>query len=109
MRRVSDELSNDRTDRVSIRGRCVFALVMFLIAIVPVTEIAEAVGPGAPPCPGATYSVVSGDSWSRIASRAKVKMSELLAANAATTTTVIHPGQTVCLPGGAVNAAPTTV
>jgi len=96
-------------------GRRLFAVVMFAIGIVPATAIAKAVGPTQPACPGATYSVVSGDSWSRIASRQKVTMTALMNANGATAATVIHPGQTVCLPGAALptpvapaTTAPTT-
>jgi murein DD-endopeptidase MepM/ murein hydrolase activator NlpD len=71
---------------------------MFAIGIVPVTEIANAGAAWKPPaCPGATYSVVGGDSWSKIASRTHITMSALLNANKATTATVIHPGQTLCL------------
>jgi LysM repeat protein len=90
------------------RGRWLFAIVMFMIGIVPIAEIAKALAP-APACPAATYSVVSGDSWSRIASVTKVPMTSLMNANSATTATVIHPGQTLCLPGAASAAvAPTT-
>src|SRR3954447_14959953 len=89
----------------SKRSRWLFAIVMFAIGIVPATAIAKAVGPAQPACPGATYSVVSGDSWNRIASRQSVSMTSLMNANGATTATVIHPGQTLCLPG---TAAPTT-
>src|SRR4051794_22132675 len=54
-----------------------------------------------------TYTVASGDAWSTIASRAKVSMKSLLAANNATTSTLLLPGKTVCLPVGAtVPAAP---
>ena len=90
------------------RGRWLFAMVMFLIGIVPATEFAKAVGPAKPGCPGATYSVVSGDGWSRIASKSKVSMAALMSANGATTSTVIHPGQTLCLPSGAVAVSATT-
>jgi LysM repeat protein len=80
------------------RSRWLFAMVMFVLGIVPVAEIAKAVAPWKPPaCPGATYSVVKGDSWSRIASRAHITMPALLNANKATTSTMIHPGQTLCL------------
>ena len=99
-----------RRVRRRTRGRWLFAIVMFAIGIVPVTEIARAVGPAnVPACPGATYSVVSGDSWSRIASRAsRSRMTALMNANKATTATVIHPGQTLCLPANAAPPAPTT-
>lgn len=92
----------------SVRGRCLFALIAFLIGIVPVTQIAKAVAPASVSCPGQTYSVVKGDSWSLIASRSKVKMPDLLNANHATTATIIHPGQTLCLPVAAPVTPPTT-
>jgi murein DD-endopeptidase MepM/ murein hydrolase activator NlpD len=75
---------------------------------VPVAAIAQAVAPSGPACPGATYTVTSGDSWYRISTNAKVTMTALMNANGATTATVIHPGQTLCLPGGATPAATTT-
>ncbi len=90
------------------RGRWLFAIVMFLIGIVPATQIAKAVSPAKPACPGATYSVVSGDSWYRIASQSKVSMTALMTANGATTATVIHPGQTLCLPSGTSPVSVTT-
>ena len=45
-----------------------------------------------------TYTIVSGDSWSSIASRAKITMKALLAANNATASTVLLPGKNLCLP-----------
>jgi Peptidase family M23/LysM domain len=110
MRPVSDMSTEAMARNASTRGRWLVATVMFAIGIVPVAEIARAVAPSnAPACSGATYSVVSGDSWSRIASRANISMTALLNANGATTATVIHPGQTLCLaPAAAVPAAPVT-
>jgi Peptidase family M23/LysM domain len=106
MPHVSEQV--DRAGTRTSSTRWLFAIVMFAIGIVPVTEIATAVGPSsAPACPGATYSVVSGDSWSKIASRSGVSMTSLMNANKATTATVIHPGQTLCLPASAA-ATPTT-
>jgi len=56
-----------------------------------------------------TYTVVKNDAWSTIASRAKVSLKDLLAANGATTSTLLLPGKTICLPTGAtVPAAPAT-
>jgi LysM repeat protein len=55
-----------------------------------------------------TYTIVSGDAWSSIASRAKVTMKALLAANNATVNTMLLPGQTICLPAGAVAPGPPT-
>jgi LysM repeat protein len=53
-----------------------------------------------------TYTIVSGDAWSSIASRAKVTMKALLAANSATVNTVLLPGKSICLPPGAVDPGP---
>src|SRR4249920_3519745 len=105
MRSVSDERSGGTACGPSASLRWLFAITMFMIGIVPVSQIAKAVGP-AKSCPGATYTVVSGDSWSLIASHANVKMAALVTANGATTATVIHPGQTLCLPPTAA-ATPT--
>ena len=57
------------------------------------------------PCP-LPYTVVKNDAWSTIASRAKVSMKSLLAANGATINTLLLPGKTICLPVGAVAPAP---
>jgi LysM repeat protein len=53
-----------------------------------------------------TYTIASGDAWSSIASRAKVTMKALLAANNATVSTVLLPGKSICLPAGAVDPGP---
>jgi hypothetical protein len=53
-----------------------------------------------------TYKIVKGDSWSSIASRAKVSMKSLLAANGATVNTLLLPGKIICLPSGATAPAP---
>ena len=105
---VCDEFSGRGTARPSTRRRWLFAVVVFAIGVVPVTAIAKAVAPSGPACPGATYTVISGDSWYRISTNAKVTMTALMNANGATTATVIHPGQTLCLPGGATPAVTTT-
>ncbi len=58
---------------------------------------------------GLTYTIAKGDAWSTIASRAKVSMKSLLAANNATVNTLLLPGKTICLPAGAVDpGTPTT-
>ena len=109
MRHVSEQHNGVGARKASTRSRWIFATLMFAIGVVPVTEIAMAAGTSsAAACPGATYSVVSGDSWSRIASRVKVTMSSLMNANAATAATVIHPGQTLCLPSGTLAATTAT-
>jgi LysM repeat protein len=53
-----------------------------------------------------TYTIVKNDTWSTIASRAKVTMKSLLAANDATVNTLLLPGKNVCLPDGAVAPGP---
>jgi LysM repeat protein len=53
----------------------------------------------------ATYTVVKGDAWSTIATRAKVAMKDLLAVNNATIQSVLLPGKDICLPAGAVAPA----
>jgi len=103
---VSAQVDGAAPRTASTRGRWLFAIVMFAVGIVPVTAVAKAVGPTQPACSGATYSVISGDSWSRIASQQKVSMTALMNANGATTATVIHPGQTLCLPLGTPASQP---
>ncbi len=55
-----------------------------------------------------TYTIVKGDAWSTIASRAKVSMKSLLAANNATINTLLLPGKSICLPAGASDPGPPT-
>ena len=62
----------------------------------------------APVC-GSTYVVKSGDSWSLVADRASIKMSELLNVNGATSRSMLYPDDEICLPPGAVVVIPTTV
>jgi LysM repeat protein len=53
-----------------------------------------------------TYTVAKNDAWSTIASRAKVSLKDLLAANDASTSTLLLPGKVICLPAGATVPAP---
>jgi murein DD-endopeptidase MepM/ murein hydrolase activator NlpD len=55
---------------------------------------------GSVSCAG-EHTVVAGDSWYAIASRARVDTSALLAANDASATTVLRPGDELCLPAAA--------
>lgn len=57
---------------------------------------------------GAEYTVVAGDYWMRLADASDTSMSELLAANGATTDTPMFPGDDICLPEGATTPAPPT-
>lgn len=63
------------------------------------------------------YTVKTGDSWSGIAKKSGIKISELTVANGKTSRSTLLPGQELCLPKGAVvasaastpsTAAPTT-
>jgi murein DD-endopeptidase MepM/ murein hydrolase activator NlpD len=54
------------------------------------------------------YQVVAGDGWWLIASRSKVSLSSLLAANNATVRTALFAGRTVCLPAGTQVPTPST-
>ena len=82
-------------------------------ATVPAAAAAPA-APAATPAPAApvactkTYTIVKGDAWSTIASRSKITTTQLLAANNATTKTVLLPGKTVCLPANATTPPPPT-
>ena len=69
-------------------------------ASVPPTTAAPAnTAPKPAQCDGTGYTVVRGDGWYLIAYRAKIKVADLLAANGATLTTMLHPGRVLCLPG----------
>ena len=53
----------------------------------------------------AKYTVKTGDSWSGIAKKVGIKISELTAANGKTSRSTLLPGQELCLPKGAVTAS----
>lgn len=73
----------------------------------PTTAAPSAPAPSAAPAEElSTYTVQAGDSLTRIASKAKVSLEELLKVNAFTKATVIHPKQVIKLPKGA--ATPST-
>ena len=56
----------------------------------------------------ATYTVAEGDAWFSVATAAGVTTGALLAANAADASTVLYPGDVLCLPDGAPRSAPTS-
>lgn len=75
----------------------------------PDTAAAQALTPASAPsdvAPAETYSVKSGDSLSRIAHRHHVKVSELAAANNLRSTSPLHVGQKLIIPGAAPAAKP---
>jgi LysM repeat protein len=70
---------------------------------VPTTTIA-----GQPAAGASKYTVVANDSWYGIAKKFGVSADALLAANKATTKTVITPGQVIVIPGKAAAAPAVT-
>ena len=54
-----------------------------------------------PPVCAMNYVVQAGDGWQRIATRHSISLSALLAVNAATTSTKLFAGRSICLPEGA--------
>ncbi|MFY9635795.1 lytic transglycosylase domain-containing protein [Pseudarthrobacter sp. BIM B-2242] len=67
---------------------------------------APAPAPAAPaPAPGGSYTVKAGDTLSAIASKHGVKLSDILAANQLSMTSVIYPGNKLVIPGGSVQPA----
>lgn len=68
------------------------------ITVAPTTTI---------PCT-TTYTVVAGDSWVAIAHRASVVVDILYVLNGSSAETVIHPGDSICIPDGAVVATTTS-
>jgi LysM repeat protein len=79
-----------------------------LAALVPLVAVADTASAGGFACSsgGATYTVAAGDSWYAIAGRAGVGADQLLAANGASVSDSIFPGDVLCLPNGA--SAPTS-
>jgi murein DD-endopeptidase MepM/ murein hydrolase activator NlpD len=56
----------------------------------------------------ATHTVAAGDSWFGVATASRVSAAELLVSNEAVASTVLHPGDVLCLPTGAAQLAPTS-
>ena len=98
-------------ERLARRRRARLALVGLAMLGLPgllpfVQGVDAAQGTFVSQCPGATYTVVRGDSWSLIAARQQVTMASLLTANRATTSTWLFPGNVLCLPGATTTTAP---
>lgn len=55
---------------------------------------------GTPATCTTSYTVRAGDSWFAIASRHRIAVSKLYAANGASASTPLYPGRTICLPSG---------
>jgi murein DD-endopeptidase MepM/ murein hydrolase activator NlpD len=76
------------------------------VATMGVGSTAQAESPRTVSC-AKPYAVVAGDYWYAIARRFSVSVTSLLDANAATATTPLRPGDTICLPDSATTPAPT--
>jgi Peptidase family M23/LysM domain len=115
MHDVQSHENRGEVQRHSMVKRAV-ATAAFLAALVPAVAMAAQPHPTrtSAACAGPTYTVISNDSWTLIASRARVTLPALLTANSATIATALFPGMSLCLPAGATvptappNSAPTT-
>ncbi|QNE14237.1 lytic transglycosylase domain-containing protein [Pseudarthrobacter sp. NBSH8] len=66
------------------------------------------VAPAPAPAPGGSYTIKAGDTLSAIASRHGVKLSDILAANQLSMSTVIYPGNKLVIPGASIQPASST-
>jgi len=79
-------------------------------ASVPAAPAPAAPAPAPAAAPAGSYTIKAGDTLSAIASAHGVKLSDVLAANQLSMTTVIYPGHKLVIPGASVqpaSAAPT--
>lgn len=87
----------------------------------PATAVQPASAPAAPapapaapapapaaPASGGSYTIKAGDTLSAIAIRHGVKLSEVLAANQLSMTTIIYPGKKLVIPGASLQPASST-
>ncbi len=78
----------------------------------PATPAPAATTPATPTATTTTstgsYTIVSGDTLSGIAAKKGVKLSDVLAANRLTMSTIIYPGQKLVIPGGSIAPASST-
>ena len=75
-------------------------------ASAPAAPAPAAPAPAAPaPAPAGSYTIKAGDTLSAIASRHGVKLSDVLAANQLSMTSIIYPGNKLVIPGASVQPA----
>ena len=102
----SDERPGGRARRSLLTVALVAGVsLVSVIGVAPSTVAAAPSRAAAPACSNGTYTVVRGDGWSIIARKLGVTTKALLAANSATTATVIHPGRSICVPAGATTTS----
>jgi len=80
------------------------AIIVFSSVITGVFVSSSSVSAASCPQGQASYKVVRNDSWSRISVKVKVSMKSLLAANKATTRSMLLIGDVICLPSNAAVA-----
>jgi LysM repeat protein len=77
-------------------------------AAAPAAPAAAPAAPAPAAAPGGSYTIKAGDTLSAIASKHGVKLSDILAANRLSMTTVIYPGNKLVIPGGSIQPASST-
>ncbi|WP_190988945.1 lytic transglycosylase domain-containing protein [Pseudarthrobacter sulfonivorans] len=77
-------------------------------AAAPAAPAAAPAAPAPAAAPGGSYTIKAGDTLSAIASKHGVKLSDVLAANQLSMTTVIYPGNKLVIPGGSIQPASST-
>jgi LysM repeat protein len=105
---IAPVLGLDASGAQSLQGGTDLAGGQLKPLVTVVAATAATAGTSASAC-GTTYVVLPGDFWLRIAHKTSVSVNQLYAANNATAHTAIHPGETICLPAGAVVQAVATV
>jgi LysM repeat protein len=73
--------------------------VLDAVPVVDVAPIVEPVAPAPAPAASGSYTIVSGDTISAIATRYGISTQALLDANGLASSSVIHPGQKLVIPG----------
>ena len=94
--RIAGRLGVSLTDLIAVNGIADPSLIFpGQVLIVPIPPAA----PAQPPPVASTYTVVSGDSLSRIAGRLGVSLTDLIAVNGIADPSLIFPGQVLVIPG----------
>lgn len=77
-------------------------------ASAPATPAPAPAAPAPAPASGGSYTIKPGDTLSAIAIKHGVKLSDVLAANQLSMTTIIYPGKKLVIPGASVQPASST-
>ncbi len=87
--------------RITVRSRTMIVAVVITTAVGAVAGSTAVSAAGFTCSNGPSYDVRSGDSWYGIADRVAVSVRSLVAANDTTISSVLTPGDRICLPDGA--------